>query len=588
MKRFLLGLIMVGGLALAAAPMANAATAVTAICGAGTASNHYAISMVGAEPSVASSANQQVPLAYIAGVGTLTFGPYNANANGPGVGGCTITSGEMIYVDNDYLTFQGGPQNCPSITSEHGVPCFDGGDHVVEGGVAPGPNGGATVEVVMDFPFVVGASETPLPFSFTLFASSGGNTLVGNSNIPTNPDGISGSGGTPGNPSCTPYDPVTGCGPFAPAPPLGPVLSFTGQKQSASVALVPVPTVAGAAPYIGNSATLCNGFGGPSNDGVAVAEDTQPTEPSGAYGATSGSLTEFANGYSFGSLTFNENDDVGNTLGPANYDCDFQEQSFQRYGDGTTNNQAAIYDENWPFAISPVCYDGDADTVAPGVGGCLAAGEGTDPSTGMPTAEACCTGLGTSTGAAPCNTGGAVGADEVNSSVVWGTSDQDTFTIVTGVASPALDIAGNPYLPPGSTTSCTGLQESATPGALAAKASPTTDTDSGPTYPQTKSTVITVTNTSEGACSVGAELIHESGAGTYCTMTLSAPGVVSEGDGPQSSPWTANCTCTGKNGRNVEQDIYVLGFGAGTSPTGVGGCPSPAAWETPTTLTCQN
>ena len=96
----------------------------------------------------------------------------------------------MIYLDNDYETFQGGPINCAAgglgnISAADGVPCFDGGDHVITGGVGPGPNGSATVEFEMDFPFVLGGSaNTPLPFSFTLFATGGGATLIGNSNIP--------------------------------------------------------------------------------------------------------------------------------------------------------------------------------------------------------------------------------------------------------------------------------------------------------------------------------------------------------------------------------------------------------------------
>ena len=46
--------------------------------------------------------------------------------------------------------------------------------------------------------------------------------------------------------------------------------------------------------------------------------------------------------------------------------------------------------------------------------------------------------------------GTAIGADEVNSSVLWGTTDQNTYTIVTGVATPVL--FGGSYLPPGETS----------------------------------------------------------------------------------------------------------------------------------------
>ena len=423
----------------------------------------------------------------------------------------------------------------------------------------------------MDFPFVLGSTETPLPFSFTVFAAAGGATLIGNSNIPL---GGTSAGETNGNQPCTIYDPVTGCGPNSPTPPLGPVLSFTGQRQATSAALNPVPTVAGAAPYIGNSATLCTGFGGNSTDLVAAGQSTAQDQATGTYGSTSGSVTEFANGYAFGSLTFNSNDDVGNTTGIANYDCDFQQQGFQRYGDGATNNQAALYDENYPFAITPICRDADAGVP---VAACTGAG----------TPYACCTGQGSGNGTADCagSNGTAVGANEVNSSVVWGTSDQNTFTIVTGVSTPAL--FGGAYLPPGETASCTGLSESAIPGALNVKAAPAAETIAAP-YPATKSIAITVVNTSEGACSVGGTLVHTGGAASFCSMSLSAPGVVSEGDGPQSSVWTANCTCTGKSGTNVETDTYSLYGGTATAPTGVGACPNPPQAVTPILLTCKN
>jgi len=534
MKRFLLGLIMVSGLAIAAAPMANAANAPSYICG-----KHFAFQVTGTEPVTATAAAATYPLNYIAGVGVLEFGPYTAATET-----CTITGGEMIYLDNDYETFQGGPQDCPSVTSLEGIPCFDGADHVIEGGVGPGPNGSATVAFAMDFPFVLGGSNTTLPFSFTVFATGGGATLEGNSNIP---EGGSGAGDTASNPSGScepPYDPVTGCGPNAPTAPLGPVVAFVGQRQATSAALNPVPTVVGVAPYIGNSATLCTGFGGNSSDLVASAEATQTDEATGTYGATSGSLTEFANGYAFGSLTFNTNDDVGNTTGVANYDCDFQQQNFQAFGDGATNNQAALYDEYYPTSPSPICRDGDAGLTVPQ----------------------------------------AVGADEVNSSVLWGTTDQNTYTIVTGVATPAA--FGGAYLPPGETASCVGLQESAIPGTITLKASPASETDSGPTFPQTKSIALTIVNTSEGACTEGAELVKTSGPASLCTLTLSAPGVISEGDGPQSGAWTANCTCTAK--LPAETDTYDLFGGSSTNPPGVGGCPNPPQAITPIALTCKN
>ena len=130
MKRFLLGLIMVSGLAIVAAPMANAATSPTYICGTAAADHNYAFLVTGTEPVTATTTAATYPLNYIAGVGVLKFGPYSATFGGPGVRGCSIISGEMIYLDNDYQTFQGGPQDCPSVSSLDGVPCFDGGPHL--------------------------------------------------------------------------------------------------------------------------------------------------------------------------------------------------------------------------------------------------------------------------------------------------------------------------------------------------------------------------------------------------------------------------------------------------------------------------
>ena len=135
MKRFLLGLIMVGGFALATAPMANAGNAPGYICGTATANHHYAFLVTGTEPVTATTTAETDPLNYIAGVGVLEFGPYSAATQQ-----CAIIGGEMIYLDNDYETFQGGPINCAAgglgnISAADGVPCFDGGDHVITGGV---------------------------------------------------------------------------------------------------------------------------------------------------------------------------------------------------------------------------------------------------------------------------------------------------------------------------------------------------------------------------------------------------------------------------------------------------------------------
>ena len=175
-----------------------------------------------------------------------------------------------------------GRRIVPASPRWKAVPCFDGGSHLIAGGVGPGPTAARRLRSRWYSPLVGGgnSADIPLPFSFTLFAAAGGATLEGNSNIP---EGGSGAGDTSTNPPGTceaPYDPVTGCGPNSPTPPLGPVLSFVGQRQATSAALNPVPTVVGEAPYIGQSATLCTGFGGNSDDLVAAGQSTGgPSRP---------------------------------------------------------------------------------------------------------------------------------------------------------------------------------------------------------------------------------------------------------------------------------------------------------------------
>ena len=264
------------------------------------------------------------------------------------------------------------------------------------------------------------------------------------------------------------------------------MLSFTAQAQ-ANTATLPqnaIPTVYGKAPYAGEAATLCTGFGGNSTDLVAAGQATGATQATGTYGATSGSLNVFADGLASGSLTFNSNDDVGNTTGLSNYDCDFQQLNNQVYADGTTNNEALLTNNQFynPYTsnASLTCRDADAGLTAP-----------------TPTP---------------------IGADEVNSSVVWGTSDQNGYTLVTGVASPAL--LGGAFLPPGETATCTSLQESAASGkvTLTKPTSPLVWSGTTVTEPYT------ITNTSEGACTVTASMPTVTGApihGNTCTISLS-------------------------------------------------------------------
>ncbi len=568
MKRFVLGLVMVGAFALAAAPRANATA--PSFCG-----HDYAFLVTGTEPVTATTAAATYPLNYVAGVGVLQFGA--AVGTEPT---CASVGGEMIYIDNDYETFEGGPENCSTISSAEGtLPCFAGTDAYITGGVGPGPANSYTVELGATFNAVVGvgnSADITLPFTFTVFQEAAGATLAGNSNIPGD---------------CNAYDSDFGCGPTAPTPPVGPVLSFTAQRQEESNQ-GNVPTVYGAAPYLGLSSVLCTGFGGNSTDLVANGQATQTDEATGTYGATSGALSVFSNGYAFGTLTFNSNDDVGNTTGAPNYVCDFQQLpqgytdmgSGEVYKDGTTNNQADLYDEYYAASLpTPLCRDADAGLTVPA----------------------------------------AIGANEVNSSVLWGTSNGGTYTIVTGVATPAL--LGGAYLPPGEIATCTGLSESPVPGTFTMSVVPATATVS---VPGTVNLGLHLANTSVGECAAGAELIptgtnagnSTTGQSQVCHLTLTEPGSLTEADSNNYTPsatWTAGCTCTAKAITNAsctgnlapygcctglhagtcvaESDTYEIGASA-VSPTGSGGdngtClltfTGNASGETPETLTCKN
>src|SRR5579863_4300551 len=134
MKRVILGLLMLGGFAMAAAP-AHANFNLNLECG-----KSYAVEIHGTEPEL--TADQ--PLHYIAGIGQLSLGAQNPQ----GVGnGCPITGGELIYNDNDVNTFSAGPAACYLADSllGGGIPCFDGGNHIT-GSLISGPDGGAHLE----------------------------------------------------------------------------------------------------------------------------------------------------------------------------------------------------------------------------------------------------------------------------------------------------------------------------------------------------------------------------------------------------------------------------------------------------------
>ena len=127
MKRLVLGLVMAGGLAFLAAPMANAAAL-------GECGKTYAFQVHGTEPELSSDS----ALHYIVGIGEISF-----NAAGTsGATGCTVSHLELIYNDNAVLTLNAAGAHCDDGGSAlgTGVPCFDGGSHQnVQGTLTPSP-----------------------------------------------------------------------------------------------------------------------------------------------------------------------------------------------------------------------------------------------------------------------------------------------------------------------------------------------------------------------------------------------------------------------------------------------------------------
>ena len=388
MKRVILGLLMLGGFAMAAGP-AQANFNLNLACG-----NSYAVEVHGTEPALA---NDSV-LHYIAGVGQITLGPKPDNNIGTG---CPITGGEMIYNDNDLVTYSAGPAACYAGSSllGGGIPCFNGAPGGITGSLVSGPDGGKTLSIVLHEGWTNGAAAASmLPLSFTIQGSGGDIWMMGNS-VPDV------------------------AGPTTP-PPGSPVLTITMQKQaSSSVVSLPVtgpgdqtgalPFPAlfsppsplgltggggngyGVAPYLGLSVSLFQGFGAPSTDAFA-----QPVD--GSFGSTISSLQIFPNGQAGGSASFSTNDNVGNTAAPTtNNDCDTYVTQTGNFADGAANNAAAF------LHPSATCADASADATF-----------------------------------------------EI-SSVLWGTIDQNQFSIVTGLS--AATLTGGLIVPAGLMSDANGL-----------------------------------------------------------------------------------------------------------------------------------
>jgi hypothetical protein len=309
MKRQLLFLVLAGGLALMAAPNANAAK-VPGFCG-----SKYAMLMTGFEPNftpaLGSAAGFPGALTAIVGIGVIQF-----SSN------CATISGELIYNDGDIQFLSdlggigavGGPAACYSNEKALvSVPCFDGGNHFTAGSVttAGEPPGLTLLQFTANFNFFDYGLEsaTPsIPFAFNIQETSGDTILVGNT-VPS---------------------------------PTAPVLTLTMQEQLAGK----VPTSFGAPPYLGNSAITCTGNGANDDDVVASLSNNMTGGIAGSYGTAVGSVNISSNGQANGILSFNSNDNLqvsGATAPPPNNSaCSFSEQldpfdGPAAFADGTSN-----------------------------------------------------------------------------------------------------------------------------------------------------------------------------------------------------------------------------------------------------------
>jgi len=287
MKRILLSLMMAGGLAMLAAPYANAAAP-------GECGKTYAILISGNQVSNnRATGGSGFPGALTAanGVGSVTFGAASGT-------GCSVTKGEVIFNSGDVQTSPAGEYIGPSVCYQavsalgSGLPCFDGGSHLT-GTLAPSANAGLSLQLslIVAYNWIDGSIATgSIPLGFTVQNNTGATIVTGTSN------------------------PGTGL----------PVLTIELQKIGTTTNSTPaVPTVFGTAPYLGDTTISCQAWGANDTDFVASLNDAAPAI-SGAYESTIGDLQIFNAAQAGGSLSFNGNDNVGSTTTPNNAnDCAF-------------------------------------------------------------------------------------------------------------------------------------------------------------------------------------------------------------------------------------------------------------------------
>ena len=487
MRRRLQFLILAGGLALMAAPAWCQSTSATVSATAphGFCGHNYAMLMTGAEPNLnpaTGSGNTTGPggfpgaLTAIVGVGVIQFSR-----------GCTSISGELIYNDGD-IQFTGnggttgvsaGPAACySSVSILQGLPCFDGSNHFTNGSVtsAGAPPGMALLQFTANFnyfDFGLGASPTgSMPFAFTIHETAGDSTLVGIT-VPS---------------------------------PTAPVLTLTMQEQDPE--FNPVPTTFGKAPYRGNSAIICTGYGANDDDLIARIANSQSGGVAGSYGTAVGSVQIFSSGQAGGLLSFNSNDNLqvsGSTAPPSNNTaCDFTEvlDPFDppaAFGDGTSNLFTTI--------SSP----------------------STDPN---------------------CTNAKSAGGGFTTSQVAWGPDDSNAFATVTGLTETSF-----PFIPPGEMSTCTHL--ASTPGSVSIAPFFIKLTENA----TTGTAAITVTNTSPVGCDITATLGAVTGTGTLTlTSGTNTQTTTVEGGSPElnnAATLGVSCTQPPKDGKPSKAEATV-------------------------------
>jgi len=468
---------------------AQANAAALAECG-----HSYAFQMHGTEPELSNDSR----LNYIVAIGQITFGAASTTP-GPTLGTCGVTHLDTFYNDNSSPTagvgtFTGAPAGCYAASSllGGGIGCFDGADHQFSAGTltrSTDGNGAATLAIDPSFGWTDGApGASNLPLAFTLQANLGGAIILGNSVTDPGPAPTSPPPGSPvlvttlQKQSTTATLPVTGVNPLACGP-----LGCTGTGASTDNGY-------GVNPYLGLSISLFEGFGSPSSNPFQTPGIT------GSFGSTISALQIFANGQAGGSASFSSNDNVGNTTGGNNGDCDTTVTQTGNFADGTNNNDASIINP------SANCTD-------------------------------------------------AVGAAKFQlSGVQFGATDTSDYVIVTGLTdTPDL---GGALIPAGIMSTALGLSSSPA-GTLTTLAVPTAFTviaDGGMSTPG----YIKFTNTSPAGCQTSASITGAAGDG-HCTISVTAtgPSTVAEGDTPSTQYWTTKCSCDGTESAGVTANLVI-------------------------------